>query len=71
LERFLQKQLQLDELTQLGWEDAADYFRQQHKKYRTSKLTVGAVFQPQTNVDAPAPPPTTFVELMESLDIVP
>jgi hypothetical protein len=71
LERFRQKQLKLDELTQLGWEDAADYFSQQDKKHRTSKLTVPAVVQPQTNVDAPAPPPTTFGELMESLEIVP
>jgi len=26
--RFWQKQMKLDELTQLGWEDAADYFRE-------------------------------------------
>jgi len=35
------------------------------------KLTVTAVVQPQTNDDAPAPPPTTFGELMETLDTVP
>jgi hypothetical protein len=34
-------------------------------------LRVPAVVQPQTNDDAQAPPPTTFGELMESLDIVP
>jgi len=28
MERFWQKQMKLDELTQPGWEDAADYFRE-------------------------------------------
>jgi len=28
MERFRQKQMKLDELTQLGWEDAADFFRE-------------------------------------------
>jgi len=28
MERFWQKQMKLDELTQLGWGDAADYFRE-------------------------------------------
>jgi len=28
MERFRQKQMQFDELTQPGWEDAADYFRE-------------------------------------------
>jgi len=71
MERFRQKQMKLDELTQLGWEDAANYFRERDKKYGTTELRVPAVVQPQTNDDAPAPPPATFGELMESLDIVP
>ena len=71
MESFSQKQMKLNELTQPRWEDAADYFRARDKKYGTSELRVPAVVQPQTNVDAPAPPPTTFGELMESLDIVP
>jgi len=71
MESFRQKQMKLDELTQPRWEDAADYFRERDKKYGTSELRVPAVVQPQTNDDAPAPPPTTFGELMESLDIVP
>jgi hypothetical protein len=58
-------------LTQPGWEDAADYFRERDKKYGTSKLIVPAVVQPQINDDTPALPPTTFGELIESLDIVP
>jgi len=71
MESFRQKQMKLDELTKPGWEDAADYFRERDKKYGTSELRVPAVIQQQMNDDAPAPPPTTFGELMESLDIVP
>ena len=71
MERFQQKQMKFDELTQPGWEDAADYSSERDKKYGTFDLRVPAVVQPQTNDDAPAPAPTTFGELMESLDIVP
>jgi hypothetical protein len=71
MERFRQKQMKLDELTQTGWEDAADYFCERDKKYGTTELKVPAVVQPQTMDDAPAPPPATFGKLMESLDIVP
>jgi len=71
MERFRQKQMKLDELTQPGWEDAADYFREREKKYGTTKLRVPAVVQPQTIDDDPEPPSATFGELMESLDIVP
>jgi len=63
--------IKLDESTQPGWEDAADYFRKRDKKNGTSEFWVPAVIQPQTNEDTPAPPPTTFGELMESLDSVP
>jgi len=71
MESFRQKQMKLDELTQPGWEDAADYFRERDKKYGTAELRVPVVVQPQTDSDASAPPPTTFGELMERLDIVP
>jgi len=71
MESFRQKQLKLDELAQPGWEDAADYFRERDKKYRTAELRVPVVVQPQTDDDASAPPPTTFGELIERLDIVP
>ena len=33
MERFWQKQMKLNKLTQPGWEDAADYFREQDTKY--------------------------------------
>jgi len=69
MERFRQKQMKLDELTQPGWENAADYFRERDKKYGTTELRVPGVVQPKINDDAPAPPPATFGELLESLDI--
>jgi len=69
MERFRQTQMKLDELTQLGWEDAADHFRERDRKYSKSKLTVPAVVQSQMDEDAVAPAPTTFGEIMECLDI--
>jgi len=71
MKSFRQKQMKLDELTQLGCEDAADYFREQDKKYGTAELRVPVIVQPQTDDGSSAPPPTTFGELMERLDIVP
>ena len=59
METYWQKQMKLDELTQLEWENAADYFRERDQKYGTSELRALAVVQPQTDDDAPAPPPTT------------
>jgi len=70
MERFPQKQMKLDLLTRMEWEDAADYFRVRDKKYGTSKLRVLAVVQPETADRTTAPEPTTFGERMESLDIV-
>jgi len=71
MERLWQKQMKLDELTQLGWEDTADYFRETDKKYGTSELRVAAVIQLQTDDDTAAPALTTFGKLMECVDIVP
>jgi len=71
MERFRQRQMTLDELTPLGWEDAADYLRGPDKKYGSFELMVLAVVQPQTTDDPPAPPPTIFGDLIESLNIVP
>jgi hypothetical protein len=58
--------MKLDELTQPGWEVAADYFREREKKYATTELRLPALVQPQTYDDALVPPPATFGELMES-----
>jgi len=71
MERFWQKQMKLNKLTQAGWEDAAAYFRERDRKYGTFELRGPAVVQPQTKDDAPAPSLTTFGELMESVDVVP
>ena len=58
------------QLTQPGWEDAANYFRERDKKYGTFESKVLAVVQLQTNDEALAPPPTTFGQLVVSVDIV-
>jgi len=65
-----QKQMKLNEQTQPGWLNAADYFRERDKKYGTSRLRVAAVVETPTNDEAPARLPTTCGELMKSLDIV-
>ena len=70
LDRFRQKQIKLDELTQLGREDTADYFGGRDKEYSTSALRVPAVVQQQTDDDAVTPVPTTIGELPECLDMV-
>jgi len=56
--------MKLDQLTQLGWEDAADYIREREKKYGTSELRVPAVLKPQPDQDVAVPAPTSFGELM-------
>jgi len=71
MERFWQKEMKLDKLTQPGWGDAADYCHERDKKYGTSELKVPAVIKSQPNHVAAAPPPTTFGELLKTLDIVP
>ena len=63
--------MKLDQLTQPGWDDAADSFRDGDSKYGTSKLRVPAVVIPQRDDDASPPSLTTFGELMECLEIVP
>ena len=71
MERFRQMQKKLEDLTQLGWEDAADYFRERDMTYGSSALRVLAVVQPQTADNAVVPALATIGELMECLDIVP
>jgi len=71
MESFRQKQMRLDELTQPGRGDAADYLRERDMKYGTTELKVLAVGKPKTDSTAATPSPTTFGELMQALDIVP
>ena len=61
----------LDEVTQPGREDAADYLRNCYKKYGNYELCVLAVIQPQMDEDEAAPALKKFGELMLCLDIVP
>jgi hypothetical protein len=71
IERFGQKRMKLDGLTQPGWEDATHYISERDKKNGTSELRILTVVPPQTNDDALAPPPAIFGAPMESLEIVP
>jgi len=70
MERFLQKQMKPDELTQPGWGDTAYYFHERDKKYGTTELKVPAVLQPQTADDAVSSVLTTFSEPLETLDSI-
>jgi len=54
MERFRQKQMRLDELTQLDWRVVAEYFCKRDIKYGTTELTVQAVVRPQTDPTASA-----------------
>jgi len=61
----------LDELTQPGWGDAADYLSERATYYSAAELKVTAVVMPQTDSIVATPSQTTIRELMQSLDIVP
>jgi hypothetical protein len=71
MERFQQKQMKLSKLTQLGWQDVANYFRQRDKKYGLTELKSPAVIKPHMDDNAAYPAPTTFVVFMEFFDIIP
>ena len=71
MQSFRQKQRSLDQLTQPGWGDAADYFRERDMKYETTELKIGACRTPQTDSTAATPSLTTFGEHMQALDLVP
>jgi len=70
IERFRQKQMKLDELTQPGWGDVAEIFREWDEKYGTPKSMVPAVINLQIDQVAAAPATTTFRELAQSCEIV-
>jgi len=61
---FQQKQMRLDELTQPGWGDAANYYCERDLKYGTTELKVPAVIKPEIDTTAATPSPTTFEEHM-------
>jgi len=71
MERFRQKQMSMDGLTQPGWRDAADCFHERQMQYWMAELKVPAVVKPQTDNVAAPPSLTTFAEIMETLDNFP
>jgi hypothetical protein len=55
MKRLHEKQIMLDKLTQLGWEDAANYCSERDRMYSTSALKVRLVGKHQMADDAAAP----------------
>jgi hypothetical protein len=70
MESIRQKQMRIDEITQVGWGDAPDYFREREMNYATAKLRVPAVVKPQIDTTAATPSPTTVGEHFQNHDIV-
>jgi len=70
MESFRPIQMRLEELTQPGWEDAADYRIERDMTSGKTELKVPAIVKTQTDTTAATPSQTTFGELMEILDIV-
>jgi len=64
------KQVRIEELTQLGWGDAADCLRVRHMRYGSADLKVPAVVKPQIDKSSVTPPPTTFGQLKEMPDVL-
>jgi len=70
MESCRQKQMRLDELTQPGWGDAANYFRERDMRYGTAELKVLAVVKPQIETTVATPSPITGGEHMQTPEIV-
>jgi hypothetical protein len=60
IESFRQKEMRLDELTQPGCGDVANYFRERDMKYRTAELNVPAVVKRHMDMTAATPSATIF-----------
>jgi len=71
MERFQQKQMKLDQLTEPRLGEAANCSRERDEMYGTSELRVPEVVKLQMDQDTTPPASRTFGERMESLDIVP
>jgi len=69
MERSRQKQRRLDEVTQLGWGDAANYFCKRDMRYGTAEMRVLAVVKPKIDTTAATPPRATFREHIQTPDI--
>jgi len=57
-------------LTQPGWGDAGNYFRERDMQYGTAELKVPAVFKPQIDTTAASSSPTKFAENMQALIVI-
>jgi hypothetical protein len=71
MESFRQTQMRLDELTQPGWGEAANYFRERDMRYGTAELKVPAVVKPQIDSTTATPSSITVREHMQTPEIVP
>jgi len=71
IERFRQKQIKLDELTQPGRQYTANYVGERDRRYVTSELMVASVVERQTDNDPAIPALTPCGGRIERLDIVP
>jgi hypothetical protein len=69
MERFRQKHMRLPTVSQPGWGDTANYFRERDMKYGTAQLKVLAVVKPKNDTTAATPSPTTFGEQLHNVDI--
>jgi len=70
MDSFRQKRMRLDEVTQPGWGDATNYFRERDMRYGTAELMVPAVVNPQTDSTTARPSPITVWEHMQTSAIV-
>lgn len=71
MESFRQKQINLEELMQPGWGDAAEYVCERDMKYRIAQLNVPAVVKSLMVTIAAIPAPTTCGEPFETLNSIP
>jgi len=71
IERFWQMQMELDQLTHLGWWDAASYIRESEEELSTTELKVSAKVKPHAHKNKATPERSTFGELMVAADIIP
>jgi len=67
---FQQQQMRHDQLTQLGLWDAADYFCERDKKYKTAELNIPAVIKAKKKALTAGSAPSIFGQRMETQDIV-
>jgi hypothetical protein len=70
LESFRQKEIRLDKLTELEWQDTANYFPERDMRYGTAELKICPVFKPQIAPNADTASPTTPGEHLQTHDIV-